>query len=76
MSRILIIDLTRKAYHIEEYEIIFQKRLGGTGVGIKLLAEYLKPNTPPLSPGNPVIFTIGLLTGVYPAVGIPSHQKN
>jgi len=35
MSRILIIDLTRKAYHIEEYEIIFQKRLGGTGVGIK-----------------------------------------
>jgi len=37
--------------------------LGGRGLGVKLLLESSKPHVSPLGPDNPLIFTIGPLTG-------------
>ncbi|AKB17275.1 aldehyde ferredoxin oxidoreductase [Methanosarcina sp. WWM596] len=40
--------------------------LGGRGLGVKLLFELSDPDIDPLSPENPLIFTIGPLTGIAP----------
>jgi len=42
--------------------------IGGCGIGLRLLADLLKPGIDPLSPENPVII------GAGPLVGTPYRQ--
>lgn len=66
LSKILYVDLSEKKYWIEKKPTLFQKYLGGSGVGIHLLAENCPPAIDPFSPDNPIIFVIGALTGLFP----------
>ncbi len=66
LHRILFIDLTRRRFHVESRSELFDTYLGGAGVGIKLLNELCPPGADPLGPENPIIFTVGPLTGLYP----------
>ena len=47
-------------------EKLIRMYLGGRGLGVKLLSELADADIDPLSPENPLIFTIGLLTGLAP----------
>ncbi|MHC1635960.1 MAG: aldehyde ferredoxin oxidoreductase family protein [Candidatus Methanospirareceae archaeon] len=67
MNRVLYVDLTKKAFKIEERDDLFDKYLGGVGVGIKLLEEECERGIDPLSPSNPIILAVGPLTGLYPS---------
>lgn len=65
-GRILHIDLSRKRSWVEDRYELFADRIGGVGVGIKLLEEELPKNADPLGPENIIIFVVGPLTGLYP----------
>lgn len=66
LSRVLTIDLTRRRFSIAERPELFEMALGGAGAAIRLLEEECKPGVDPLSPGNPIIFAVGPLVGLYP----------
>ncbi|MCX5815581.1 MAG: aldehyde:ferredoxin oxidoreductase [Proteobacteria bacterium] len=68
INNVLIIDLSKHAYHIEKREAYFNEYLGGTGAGIQLLKEFLDPKADPLSPENVIVFSVGTLTGKFPMV--------
>ena len=63
-GRILFVDLTTGKITKEPLDLgLARKLLGGPGLGFHLLARYLKPNTDPLSPENPVAIGIGPMGG-------------
>ena len=63
-GKLLEIDLTSgKKRDFPLGEEIFEKYLGGRGLGIKLLYDLLPPKTDPLSPENLLLFLTGPLTG-------------
>ena len=63
-NKILNIDLDlEKVYEEPIKEEILTNYLGGRGLGIKLLADYLPKKIDPLSKKNPLIFSVGPLTG-------------
>ena len=63
-NKIISIDLTNKSYHIINIEDkIYEKFLGGRGLGVKLFTDRVPPETDPLSPENKMIFTTGPVTG-------------
>ena len=66
LSNILFVDLSKKEFWVENRRELFDNYLGGTGVGIQLLNETCPQGVKPLSPENPIIFTVGPLTGLYP----------
>jgi len=68
LKRVLYIDLTKKNFHVKERKDLFEKWLGGVGVGIQLLFEECPPEVDPFSPENPIIFTVGPLNGLFPVV--------
>jgi len=68
LNRVLIIDLTRHSYRIEEREAYFKEYIGGTGAGLQLLKEFLDPEVEPYHPDNTIVFAIGALTGKFPMV--------
>ncbi|MHA1166929.1 MAG: aldehyde ferredoxin oxidoreductase C-terminal domain-containing protein, partial [Candidatus Hodarchaeales archaeon] len=47
---------------------LFNKWIGGVGVGLQLLNEHVNADADPLGPGNAIIFTIGSLSTLYPIV--------
>ncbi|MFH2094588.1 MAG: aldehyde ferredoxin oxidoreductase N-terminal domain-containing protein [Bacteroidota bacterium] len=65
MARVLYIDLSKKSFWIEDRNDLLQY-IGGAGIATKLLLEECPEGTDPLSPGNPVIFAVGPLTGIFP----------
>ena len=65
-NNVLTIDLTNRRYTVEERPDLFNKYIGGSGVGIKLLEENCPKGADPLGPDNPIVFTVGPLTGLYP----------
>ncbi len=65
-SKVLFIDLSDRSFHMENRPELFEKYLGGTGVGIHLLLERCKPGVDPLKPDNVIIFAVGPLTGLFP----------
>jgi aldehyde:ferredoxin oxidoreductase len=65
-NNVLTIDLTNRRYSVDERPDLFNKYMGGAGVGIKLLEENCPQGADPLGPDNPIIFTVGPLTGLYP----------
>ena len=63
-NKILNIDLdSEKVYEKPIEEEIIKDFLGGRGIGIKLLTDYQPKSIDPLSKRNPLIFTVGPLTG-------------
>jgi len=68
LNRVLIIDLTRHSYRIEEREAYFREYLGGVGAGLKLLKEFLDPKVDPFHPDNVIVLSVGALTGKFPMV--------
>ncbi len=63
-NKILNIDLdSEKISEKPIEEVIFNDFLGGRGLGIKLLTDYLPKGIDPLSKENPLIFSVGPLTG-------------
>ena len=62
-NKILNIDLdSEKVSEKPIEEVIFNDFLGGRGLGIKLLTDYLPKGIDPLSKENPLIFSVGPLT--------------
>jgi aldehyde:ferredoxin oxidoreductase len=70
-SRILVIDLDTGEHRIEEIRDVKEKLLGGRGLAVYLLYKYLRPQTDPLSPENPLIIAPGLMVGS----GFPTASK-
>ncbi|MDW8034015.1 MAG: aldehyde ferredoxin oxidoreductase family protein [Nitrososphaerota archaeon] len=66
LDRVLYIDLSRRSFHIENRPDLFEEYFGGTGVAIRLLTEECPRNTDPLGPDNPIVFSVGPLTGLFP----------
>ncbi len=66
LTRVLHIDLSRRRFRVDERPELFKHALGGTGVGIRLLEELCPSGADPLGPDNPIVFTVGPLTGLYP----------
>lgn len=65
-SKVLFIDLSKRAFHVESRPTLFKEYIGGTGVAANLLLDYCPKNADPLGPDNPIIFAVGPLTGLYP----------
>ncbi len=66
VSRVLFIDLSSWSFHIENRPELFHDRLGGAGAGIRLLEELCPVGADPLGPENPIIFTVGVATALFP----------
>jgi len=66
LDKVLYIDLNERKFWIEKKSGLFDKYLGGSGVGIHLLEENCPPGIDPLSKDNPIIFVIGSLGGLFP----------
>ncbi len=64
MGKILRVDLSHKEISEESVapELLYQY-IGGTGLGIRLLYDEVKPGIDPYSPENRIIFATGPLTG-------------
>ena len=64
LGRVLEIDLTRRESRLDvldEQEVL--DWLGGRGLLAKMLSERLSPGLDYYAPENPLIFTVGPLTG-------------
>ncbi|MFX1563401.1 MAG: aldehyde ferredoxin oxidoreductase family protein, partial [Promethearchaeota archaeon] len=71
-TTILRISLTDQNIRNEPLpSIIYEKFLGGRGLGVKLLYDTLPPKLDPLSPENILIFAIGPLT----ATAVPTSGR-
>jgi len=66
LSRVLFIDLSSWSFHTEERSDLFQERLGGAGAAIRLLEEFCPQGADPLGPENPIIFSVGVATALFP----------
>lgn len=66
LSKVLTIDLTKRSFSVDEREQLFNIYIGGAGVGINLLKENCPQGVEPLSPDNPIVFSVGPLVGLYP----------
>jgi aldehyde:ferredoxin oxidoreductase len=62
-GKILTVDLSDEKIKIHSTEPYIEKYLGGRGIGVRLVYDFLKPGTDALAPENPLIFSMGPLTG-------------
>jgi len=63
-GKILSVDLTKGAIQEESPpESMYRDFIGGTGLGVRILYERIKPKADPLGPGNVLGFVTGLLNG-------------
>ncbi len=63
---ILVVNLTDGTIKRKNYAKLFDEFIGGLGVGIHLLDEYVPANVDPLSPENAIIFLRGGISGFFP----------
>lgn len=68
LRRVLYIDLGKNESWVEERYDLFEEWLGGTGVATQLLLEECPEGIDPLSPKAPIIFSIGPLNALFPAM--------
>ncbi|WP_230741234.1 aldehyde ferredoxin oxidoreductase family protein [Methanooceanicella nereidis] len=66
LSRVLYIDLTKKSFKVKDRSDLFEKYIGGAGVGIQLLKEECPKGIDPYDPSNPIVFAVGPLTSLFP----------
>ncbi|MEM3396617.1 MAG: aldehyde ferredoxin oxidoreductase family protein [Thermoplasmata archaeon] len=66
LEKVLYINLSDKSYSVKARRDLFERYIGGSGVGIKLLTEECRKETEPLSAENPIVFAVGPLTGLFP----------
>ncbi|RLG27090.1 aldehyde ferredoxin oxidoreductase [Methanosarcinales archaeon] len=69
-GRKLLIDLgtgTISEERFKEQELV--DFVGGRGLGVKILSDTTDPSINPLNPNNPLIITVGPLTGIAPLSG-------
>ncbi len=66
LRRVLVIDLSKRAFEVVERPDLFEASIGGAGVAIRLLEERCPPGADPLGPENPIVFAVGPLVGLYP----------
>ena len=69
-GKILYVDLTSGI--VDERvlpEETYRGFLGGSGLGVRMLYEHMKPNTDPLGPDNIIGFAPGILTGTIRCCG-------
>lgn len=65
-GKILFVDLTTgKAKEETPPESLYRDFIGGTGLGVRILYERMKPKADPLGPEN----ILGFVTGRVPAAG-------
>ena len=63
-GRILNVDLTTGRHKISSFDEEFAKTyIGGTGFGLKMLIDNLKPGIDAFDPENPVIYVTGAVSG-------------
>lgn len=62
-GRILKVDLSNGRTSVEPTEPYIDDYLGGRGIGARLIYDHYTPGTDALDPGNPLIFSMGPLTG-------------
>jgi len=66
----VIIDLNEG--RIKNFDIdkkLLENYIGGRGLGVKLYYDMVNPKIDPLSAENPIVFTVGPLTGLAPMSG-------
>ncbi len=69
-GKLLRINLSTKNVKVESIpENVLQDYIGGRGLGVKLYYDSVAPDIDPLSEENPLIFTVGPLTGTAPMSG-------
>ncbi len=69
-SRMLVVDLS--SGKIEKRSIeheILKNYVGGRGLGVKIYTEMAGPEIEPFDESNPLVFTVGPLTGLAPMSG-------
>ncbi|HMK82085.1 MAG TPA: aldehyde ferredoxin oxidoreductase family protein [Candidatus Bathyarchaeia archaeon] len=63
-GKILRVNLTKSKVNVETLKEGFVREyIGGNGFATKILCDELSPETPPLSPGNKIVFAVGPLSG-------------
>ncbi len=62
-GKILEVDLTERQVRVDPTEPYIDSYLGGRGIGARLIYEKFVPGTHALDPENPLIFSVGPLTG-------------
>jgi aldehyde:ferredoxin oxidoreductase len=63
-GRLLIVDLTLGAIREEAIDPAYAREfIGGSGLGVRLLWDYLDPARDPLDPASPLLWITGPLTG-------------
>ena len=65
--RVLNINLTNKSWEVKDRPDLFPY-LGGVGVGIRLLDENVLYDRNPLDGEQPVIFSVGPLSSIFPVI--------
>lgn len=69
-GKMLIVDLSDEKIQEKKLdEEILRDYLGGRGLGVKLYYDSVSPDIDPLSDENPLVFTVGPLTGLAPMSG-------
>jgi aldehyde:ferredoxin oxidoreductase len=71
MGSILKVDLSSGNISTEPTEAYVDQYLGGRGLGVRLVYDTYKPGTDALDPGNPLIFSMGPLSGT----AVPSSGR-
>jgi aldehyde:ferredoxin oxidoreductase len=72
MGKLLFVDLTQGSVREESLpESVCRHFIGGTGLGIRLLYEHMKPEADPFGPDNMLGFVTGPLTGT----SVPSSGR-
>src|SRR3990172_1286399 len=62
-NKLLRINLTEKKYLVEDIpDAVFERYLGGKGLGAHLLMENIPWNADPLSADNRIVFAVGPVT--------------
>ena len=63
-GRILYIDLSTGSSRVAEFdETLAKNYIGGTGIGVKMLIDHLKPGIDAFDPENPLIYVTGATAG-------------
>ena len=66
LANVLYVDLSKKQSWVEKRQDLFDKYIGGVGIGIQLLHEECPKGCDALGAQNPIIFAVGPLNGLFP----------